>query len=238
MDFHRLSGWGFHPRLTTPCHLAITNPMTESTWQRCEDPNLLLYEADKALPKQLRRLACLCCQRIFKEHPHLFYGSRVSSEEYEYPAFWEPETLLAAVAAAESCGGGAPAPEHAEGVSEIVESGHTRWQWANYRLGDTASLWDYEIAFTIWKSAEAVAACCATDIRGSISHCLESAAAAMDFQMEDEAKQIAAVAKERRVQAEIVRSLIEYPPRFGMKMFWSGLAAGFVGRLTRLFRSG
>jgi hypothetical protein len=188
--------------------------MTKSDWLRCEDPKLLLYVANKALPEQLRRLACLCCQRIFEKRSYLFHGSRDPSEGYEFPGFWQPETLVAAVAAAEACEGGSPAPDHAERVSVIAEEGRDRLQWANYRLGDTASAWDYEVAFVIWKSAEAVAACCATDVRGSISHCLESAAAAMEFQMEmNEAQQIAAVAKERRVQAEIVRSLIEYPPR-------------------------
>ena len=77
---------------------------------------------------------------------------------------------------------------------------------------------DYEVAFIMWKGSEAVAAGCAPDIRGAISHCLNSAAAAIGFRM-DEVDQIAGEAEERRVQAEIVRSILWYPPRFfGMKV--------------------
>ena len=184
--------------------------MTASEWLDCDDPErLLAVVAGSACPGALRRVACLCCRRIFDNYPSMFHEVSGYPGALVSPAAWQAQTLVTAVAASEACGDGEPIIErfHTERVSAAATSSYQTWQWANYRLGDTASGADYEDAFLKWKSADAVAACCADDVRGTIASCLRSAAEAIGFRW-DEAERVTAVAVERKAQAAVIRSVI------------------------------
>jgi hypothetical protein len=184
--------------------------MNQSEWKDCSDPDRLLAAAGGfASPAALRRVACACCRRIFKTHTRLWhtlaYWDRDTSER------WAAHTLLDDVAAAEASGGPGVSAERRDQIAAAATESYKDWQWANYRLGDTASGGDYEDALIMWKTAAAVTACCADDIRSSIADCLSCAADSIGFRW-IEAEKKAAVDAERRVQADIIRSNVAPPP--------------------------
>jgi hypothetical protein len=205
---------GVYPRDITSVVPPVPQTMTESEWLDCDDPDILLaVVAQHVSPDALRLVACACCRRIFETYRSMFYAA-IDSGQSVAPDSWQARPLLAAVEAAQAASdlGSAIEPVHAERASAAARWAHEQWQWANYRLGDTASGGDYEDAYLRWKSADAIAACCAEDVRETIAACLRSAAEAIGFRW-TEADRTAAFAAERRAQADLMRRLLRASER-------------------------
>lgn len=190
--------------------------MTESEWQTCDDPKSLLAAA-MATPEVLRQIACRCCRRMLDQYPD-DWSTRVFTDDGGYPGGyispddWRPRVLSEAVTAAERWVDGGLSEDALQLArkSAAEASTYSRWQWANHRLGDSATGAEYEVGFVAWKCSDAVAACCAEDICGSIGTCLSSAAEAVGFRWNDSTMR-AAIAAESAAQAGVIRELIQCP---------------------------
>jgi hypothetical protein len=139
-------------------------------------------------------------ERVFRDASD-FPGGYVS------PTDWKPGTLREAIDVADASGREGLVPERlaAFQLSADAKSVESKWNWANHRLGDSASGAEYEVGYIAWNGTAAVTECCAADIAKSVVRCLEYAAAAIGFRW-DHSEHLAALAAERNAQAEVIRS--------------------------------
>jgi hypothetical protein len=194
--------------------------MTDAEWLTSSNPKELLSTLlPRASGESLRSLACHCCRRIFERYT-ADWADRVFQRETGYsggyvgPSQWRPDVLLAAIDAAEGFIEKRVTAEQLQSAEQSARAVSTEQGFASasYRLGDSATGAEYEVGYVGWKCSDAVAFCCAQDIRGSVTACLSNAAESLSSGWIDFPNDYS-VAAERRVQATLIRDIFGNPFR-------------------------
>jgi hypothetical protein len=158
---------------------------------------------------KLRALACHFCERIWNHYP-LDWASEVFADDSSSPggyvssSDWEDPMPREAVRIAKAYCAGLATREELEkahqDVCDFAQRMYDDWQWANHKLGDSASGAEYEVGAVTFHSATAAAAASAEPV--DLAKCRENAALAIGFRW-DPSEEAASVKQEERRQRRI-----------------------------------
>jgi hypothetical protein len=199
--------------------------MTQAEWEASSDPAVLLaWVREVASERQLRAFACACCQRVWEEYP-LPWAQQVFEREtadpggHVQPADWTDERPRAAVRVAAAFAAGQASVTDLERAHEaawaFASDIESRWQFANYKLGDSATWAEVTVGFVAACAAAAACAASSPHIRHTVLTCVERAARALfgSFEGWQESSEDPGVLRVKQTLARILRELIEFPRR-------------------------
>jgi hypothetical protein len=158
---------------------------------------------------KLRALACHFCERIWNHYPldwadQIFAKDSSSPGGYVSSSDWENPMPREAVRIAKAYCAGLATREELEqahqDVRDFAQRMYDDWQFANHKLGDSASGAEYEVGAVTFHSATAAAAASAEPV--DLAKCRRNAALAIGFRW-DASEEAASVKKEERRQRRI-----------------------------------